>query len=132
MSLGLTNIAAGLFGAYPLCHGSAGLTAHIRFGARTAGSTFIAGFLCILLSLAFPRELFRVLSSIPAWLFGLMLLYVGLAHARLVFDLTEKRAAALGMGFAALVSNNLTYALAVGFLVLHAPQFLPQFKKEIL
>jgi len=39
--MGIANLPAGLFGAVPMCHGTGGLAAHYRFGARTGGAPVI-------------------------------------------------------------------------------------------
>jgi sulfate permease, SulP family len=42
-SMGLMNLPAGLLGAVPMCHGTGGLAAHYRFGARTGGAPIMIG-----------------------------------------------------------------------------------------
>jgi len=53
ISMGLANTAAGLLGGMPVCHGSGGLTAHYRFGARTGGSNLMIGTVCLALVVFF-------------------------------------------------------------------------------
>jgi len=43
LSIGLINTIGSIFGGMPSCHGSTGLTAHYRFGARTENATIITG-----------------------------------------------------------------------------------------
>jgi len=42
LSIGLGNMAIGLLGGFPMCHGAGGMAAHARFGGRTGGTTIIA------------------------------------------------------------------------------------------
>ncbi len=116
LSLGAVNLVAGLCGTLPLCHGSGGLTAHVRFGARTAGSTLLLGTSFVLLGVVFSGSAQGVLGSIPPALLGLMLLYVGACHALLLRGLREKRTLAVAMGALGLMTGNLAYALVLGLL----------------
>ena len=36
---GIMNLVGASLGGVPMCHGAGGMAAHIRFGARTGGST---------------------------------------------------------------------------------------------
>ena len=45
LTMGLANFPAGFFGAVPMCHGTGGLAAHYRFGARTGGAPMMIGVL---------------------------------------------------------------------------------------
>lgn len=42
-SMGVMNVVAVPFGAFPMCHGSGGIAGKYAFGARTAGSNVILG-----------------------------------------------------------------------------------------
>lgn len=115
MSVAAANLAAGLFGGMPVCHGSGGVTAHHKFGARTAGSTIILGSILILLALGLGSAgSAAVLSSIPGWLLAGMLGYTGLLHARLALDPKASLPVALVMGTVGLATSNLSYSLALG------------------
>jgi len=114
ISLGLANLITGALGGLPVCHGSGGLTAHYRFGARTAGSTIITGALYIVLALAFAGRAHKILGLIPTPLLGAMVIYVGICHVLLVQGLKEKNFLALGLGLIGLVTGNFTYALGFG------------------
>lgn len=117
LSLGLSNVAIGACGGLPVCHGSGGLTAHFRFGARTGGATLILGCLFVGLGIGFKDLGDTILRSIPPWLLGLMLIYVGACHAYLVRGLKEKRTLAVSMGIIGLITSNLAYSLALGLVV---------------
>ena len=114
LSLGLANLLAGSFGGLPVCHGSGGLTAHYRFGARTAGSTIIMGGLYILLAVAFGHRARSILGAVPTPLLGAMVVYVGVCHGLLVRGLKEKRLLAWTLGFVGLATGNLAYSLGLG------------------
>lgn len=115
LSIGLSNLVSAFFGGLPVCHGSGGVTAHHKFGARTAGATIIMGTIFILLSLALGSAgSAAALGAIPAWLLAAMLVYTGLLHAKLVFDPLASIPVAAAMGLVGITTNNLSYALALG------------------
>lgn len=115
LSIGLSNLAAGLLGGLPVCHGSGGVTAHHKTGARTAGATIITGTAFMLLALALGSSgSAALLGAIPHWLLAALLAYTGLLHAKLALDPQANLPVALIMGFIGLATQNLTYALAFG------------------
>ena len=116
-SLGLANLFIGAVGGLPVCHGSGGLTAHYRFGARTAGASLIMGVTCILLAVTFPKGFLDILRYIPPWLLGVMVIYVGICHILLLKALRARQALALLMGLMGLATSNLAYPLAFGLVV---------------
>jgi SulP family sulfate permease len=117
VSLALANLAAGALGAMPLCHGSGGLTAHRRFGARGAAATVIAGALYILLALVFADRAPAVLRAVPPAVLGAMMVYVGVCHALLLRGLTERIWLAWAVGLVGLLTGNLAWALGLGLIV---------------
>ena len=119
ISIGLMNLAAGLFHGYPLCHGSGGVTAHARLGARTAGATILMGTLCLAGALFSGPTAYEVLARIPHPLLGVLLLYVGLCHGGLFLQLDQpgERLLAIAMGLVALFTNRLDWALGMGLLL---------------
>ena len=115
MSIGLSNLVSAVFGGMPVCHGSGGVTAHHKMGARTAGATIIMGAAFILLALALGSSgSAAVLGAIPRWLLAVLLAYTGLLHTKLVFDPQANLPVAAAMGLIGLATQNLTYALAFG------------------
>jgi len=115
LSIGLSNLAAGLLGGLPVCHGSGGVTAHHKMGARTAGATIIMGTAFMLLALALGSSgSAAILAGIPPWLLAALLAYTGLLHTRLVLDPHANLPVAAAMGLIGLATQNLTYALAFG------------------
>jgi SulP family sulfate permease len=119
LSIGLVNLASGMLISAPLCHGSGGITAHYKFGARSRKSTFVIGGTCILLAL-FGRAAVGLLNVIPVAVLGVFLTYVGVQHAALVQDIARRPASAFiaaGAGLVSLATTNLTWGFAVGFLL---------------
>lgn len=115
LSIGLSNLVSALFGGMPVCHGSGGVTAHHKFGARTAGATIIMGTLFILLSLALGSAgSAAALRAIPGWLLAALLAYTGLLHTKLVLDPLANLPVAVAMGLVGILTSNLSYALALG------------------
>src|ERR671915_410707 len=49
-SFGSANLLAGALGGMPVCHGAGGLTAHVVFGARTAGAPLAMGVALVILA----------------------------------------------------------------------------------
>lgn len=116
-SLGIGNLAAGLVGGMPMCHGSGGLTAHYRFGARTGASNIFIGGLFILAALFLGKSLPAICRLLPTPVLGALLVYVGVQHARLARDVLGcKREGAIAgaIGLATLLMGNLAVAFAGG------------------
>ena len=117
-SAGWGNVMSALLGGMPMCHGSSGLTAHYRLGARTAGMSLLLGTAFIGVGLAFGDEVPRVLGQLPPVVLGLLLGYAGLRHALLVSDLRRGRLLlAVGAGLAGAVLGNLAVTLVVALAV---------------
>lgn len=115
VTCGLANVAVGFAGGMPLCHGSSGATAYHRFGARTGGVNLVAGGTLLAAGLLFGETALEVFALIPAPVLGAMLAYTGLRHAMLVGDQRGwSLGIALAMGIVGGVTQNLTYAMAVG------------------
>jgi len=77
-SLGVGNLIASPLGIIPMCHGSGGLAAHYRFGARTAFSTAFIGLILLFIGLFLGSSGLQVLQIIPSAVLGGMLFYSGL------------------------------------------------------
>lgn len=86
ISIGLVNLATAAILGSPMCHGSGGITAHYRFGARTPKSSYVIGGVCIVLAL-FGSAAVGLLNLIPLAILGVFLVYVGVQHAAYVRDL---------------------------------------------
>jgi len=119
VSIGLMNLVSGMLISAPTCHGSGGITAHYKFGARTQKSNYVIGMVCLLLAL-FGESAVGFLHLIPTAVLGVFLVYVGIQHAALIRDIVMKRAfifIAVCVGVVSLLKTNLTYGFAVGFLL---------------
>jgi len=114
MSIALVNLASGMIQAAPMCHGSGGITAHYRFGARTPKSSYIIGALCILLAL-FGRAAIGVLHLIPIAVLGVFLIYVGIQHAAYLRDIVKLIAVCVGV--VSLPTTNLMWGFLTGFVL---------------
>ena len=88
---GVGNVAAALLGGMPMCHGSSGLTAHYRLGARTAWMNYGLGAAFIGLGVFFGDQAPAVLGQVPPAALAVLLAYAGVRHALLVNDLRGVR-----------------------------------------
>lgn len=77
LSTGAMNAAGSLVGAVPMCHGAGGLAAHMRFGARTAGSTIIFGTTLLLTGLFAAQAVVTLFSLFSTSVLGVMLFLTG-------------------------------------------------------
>ncbi|PYV23879.1 MAG: sulfate permease [Acidobacteria bacterium] len=119
LSIGLTNLVSGMLTSAPTCHGSGGITAHYKFGARTQKSCYVIGSACLFLAL-FGRAAVGLLNLIPTAVLGVFLIYVGIQHGALIRDtVTRKRSLliAVCVGLVSLARTNLTYGFVLGFLL---------------
>jgi SulP family sulfate permease len=119
LSIGLMNLAGSFFLAAPTCHGSGGVTAHYKFGARSQKSTYVIGAVCLLLAL-FGQSAVGLLHLIPTAILGVFLVYVGLQHAMFIRDILARKAflaIAACVGIVSLLTTNLTYGSLLGFLL---------------
>ncbi|RDW60970.1 hypothetical protein BP6252_12353 [Coleophoma cylindrospora] len=82
ISVAMMNLVGGWFGAMPVCHGSGGLAAQYRFGARSGASIIFLGLLKIVLGLLFGETLVGLLRQYPKSLLGIMVLAAGLELAK--------------------------------------------------
>jgi SulP family sulfate permease len=119
LSIGIVNLASAAIMGSPLCHGSGGITAHYRFGARTAKSSYVIGGVCIVLAL-FGRAAVGLLELIPLAVLGVFLVYVGIQHAAYLRDILKYRTkvlVAVLVGLVSLLTTNLTWGFLVGFVM---------------
>ena len=115
-TMGVTNLGAGLLGGMPICHGSGGLTAHFRLGARTGGAALLIGVPLLAMALFLDGNVLPILSLIPYPVLGLLVVFVGLQHSLLVRDLKckEEIMVALAVAIPGVITNKLTIGLASG------------------
>jgi SulP family sulfate permease len=118
LSIGMVNLVSAAILGSPLCHGSGGITAHYRFGARTPKSSYVIGGVCILLALVGGAAV-GLLQLIPLAVLGVFLVYVGIQHAAYVRDLIHRwpqLLIAVCVGLVAFLTN-LMWGLLVGLAI---------------
>src|SRR3990172_3559181 len=115
-TMGVANLGAGLLGGIPICHGSGGLTAHFRLGARTGGASLMIGALFLALALFLNGNVFPILALIPYPVLGVLVAFVGVQHSLLVRELRGRGqiSVALVVAILGLVTTNLAIGLASG------------------
>ncbi len=116
-SLGLANLFSGFIGGMPMCHGSGGLTAHYRFGARGGGASIIIGGIFVLIALLLGQAAPLIFNLLPLAVLGVLLIYIGVAHTFLIRDIMYspwELGLALGMGIITLINGSLAVAFALG------------------
>jgi sulfate permease, SulP family len=113
LSIAVANTLAGLSGALPLCHGSGGVTAHYKLGARTGRATLFAGLLFVALGIGLGSSLPALLQVLAPGALAGMLAYVAVQHGLLAGQLErfDDRLIAAGVGLTTLLAGN----LAIGF-----------------
>ena len=122
IGLGVANLVAGVFSGMPVCHGSGGVTAHYRFGARTGGSGVFLGVFLLLLALFLGPSMAGFCTMIPRPVLGALLVYVGVAHCLLVRDVSGRWdwLIVLVTGGVGGITNHNGYGLAAGLALLAA------------
>lgn len=109
---GVFNLVAGFLGGYPICRGSGGVTAHHKFGARTGMASVILGILFILFAFLPASSVYFLLTQIPSYLLGMLVLYIGISHSLLGKDILKRDIPVVaGMGLVAFFTGNLTFSL---------------------
>lgn len=78
VSVAAMNLVGCWFGAMPVCHGSGGLAAQYRFGARSGSSVAFLGILKIIIGLVFGETLIDLLKRFPTGFLGIMVIAAGL------------------------------------------------------
>ncbi len=119
LTMGIANFPAGFFGAVPMCHGTGGLAAHYRFGARTGGAPVMIGAIFVVMALAFGEFGFALLAMIPNSVLGVLLVFAGLELCPLVRSLkgNEEYFVALLITGIALAVPNMAWAFGIGIAV---------------
>jgi len=78
LSTGLMNLASGLVGGVPMCHGAGGMAAYTAFGARSGGAPLIFGATLLVLALCFSGAIAFLLQAVPTAVLGAILLLAGM------------------------------------------------------
>ncbi|KAI0479599.1 hypothetical protein F4859DRAFT_476630 [Xylaria cf. heliscus] len=82
ISVAVMNLSGCWFGAMPVCHGSGGLAAQYRFGARSGASIMLLGLFKVVLGVFFGESLLDLMQTFPRSLLGIMVVAAGLELAR--------------------------------------------------
>lgn len=118
MSMGIAAGVTALFSGMPMCHGSGGLAAHHRFGARTPVANLVIGGLFLIVGVVAGRGAVALFTLIPLSVLGAMLIFAGLELALTVQDVTKRRdlfVVVVMLGVA--VAVNMAAAFGVGILL---------------
>lgn len=86
------NLFGCWFGAMPVCHGSGGLAAQYKFGARSGASIIFLGACKLVIGLVFGQSLTAVLKKFPTALLGMLVIAAGLELASVGESLNTSRA----------------------------------------
>lgn len=78
LSVMAINLVGCWFGAMPVCHGSGGLAAQYRFGARSGSSIIFLGLVKLLLGLFAGKFTLNIFSKFPNSLLSIMVIAAGL------------------------------------------------------
>lgn len=78
LSVAGMNLLGCWFGAMPVCHGSGGLAAQYRFGARSGASIIFLGLLKLVIGFVFGESLVDLLKRFPNAFLGVMVIAAGL------------------------------------------------------
>ncbi|KAL4950974.1 hypothetical protein BDW69DRAFT_171024 [Aspergillus filifer] len=98
LSVSLMNFVGVWFGAMPVCHGSGGLAAQYRFGARSGASVIFLGAVKLLVGLLFGESLVNLLHRFPKALLAVMVIAAGLELVRVGESLNTSGARDVGTG----------------------------------
>ncbi|KAL9114688.1 MAG: hypothetical protein Q9227_001366 [Pyrenula ochraceoflavens] len=96
LSVSAMNIVGCWFGAMPVCHGSGGLAAQHKFGARSGASIIFLGVLKLLIGSLFGESLALLLRRFPVALLSVLVIAAGLELASVGESLNTERARDLG------------------------------------
>src|SRR5204863_5215451 len=72
LSVAAMNLVGCGFGAMPVCHGSGGLAAQYRFGARSGASVILLGIAKVIIGLFFGNTLVTLLQRFPVAFLAVM------------------------------------------------------------
>jgi Molybdate transporter of MFS superfamily len=92
LSIAFMNLIGCWFGVMPVCHGSGGLAAQYRFGARSGASIIILGIAKLLLGFFLGETLVDLLKGFPTALITVMVLAAGLELASVGESLNTRAA----------------------------------------
>jgi MFS superfamily sulfate permease-like transporter len=121
LSTGVMNLGSSMLGGIPMCHGAGGLAGHVKFGARTGGSSVMLGILLTVVALFFSQSVGTLFRLFPPAALGVILFLAGAELARGSRDPGgEKEDRFVVLATAAFAVLNVGVAVVFGFLAHHA------------
>ncbi|EKV04205.1 Sulfate transporter, putative [Penicillium digitatum] len=105
LSVAGMNLIGCWFGAMPVCHGSGGLAAQYRFGARSGASVIFLGFSKLVIGVLFGETLVDLLKRFPAAFLGVMVIAAGVELLSVGESLNTAGARDLNEASGGLLSN---------------------------
>lgn len=119
VSVGLMNLISCPLGGMPVCHGSGGLAAQHRFGARSGVSMVMLGSVKIIAGLFFGAVAVAWMNAFPGALLGVFLLLAGMELARVSKPWANVRrlAVALTIPLVSLLTGLLIVGFAAGWMI---------------
>lgn len=117
LSIGFGNLIASAIGGLPFCHGSGGMTAHVRAGATRYTMNFYIGFTLVVLALVSVILKIDLIPHYPVLLMAALVSITGWYHMRLAEEswrAPDLRFIILAMGLMVLVTQNMLYGLLIG------------------
>ncbi|MEP2812591.1 MAG: putative sulfate/molybdate transporter [Alphaproteobacteria bacterium] len=116
LSTGILNVVLAPFGALPMCHGSGGLIAQYRFGARTWVAPALFGLFCLALGIGFGPQARDVLMLVPVGAVGAILAVAGseMAVSRKILGVKPSCRVVIVLTGVVCVGVNMAAGLAVG------------------
>ncbi|MCJ1371193.1 hypothetical protein MMC20_002408 [Loxospora ochrophaea] len=82
LSVAGANLVACWFGSMPICHGSGGLAAQYRFGARSGSSVVFLGLIKLILGLFLSKITLDFFEAFPKTQLGILVFVAGIELAR--------------------------------------------------
>ncbi len=124
ISMAIGNFISFAIGGMPLCHGAGGLSAHYRFGARTAGSNLMIGLILIGLVIILGDGIFLFLSLIPMSILGILLIFAGSQLAMTILDVSgQKQMFVVVSILGVTLASNLAIGFAAGLVLAYMLKF---------
>ena len=121
VSTGLLNLWSSAWGGIPMCHGAGGLAGHVKFGARTGGSSIMLGGLLLAAGLLFADSIGTLFQLFPSSVLGVILFLAGTELATGSRDHgPDKIDRFLVLATAAFAVLNVGIAVIFGFVAYHA------------
>lgn len=118
LSVGLMNLCCVGWSGLPMCHGSGGLAAQYRAGARTGGSVIILGSIKVIAGITLGLSLLPLLQAYPIAILAPMVAFAGLSLTHAGFSKTRPQDWAIVLPTVAIIVLTQTlYGFLIGMLL---------------